>query len=58
VCVPKAQVAAIRRATSTAETVDWLDRDTAGIFTGGDQKRITARYRPDDLGTPEWLVMQ
>jgi cyanophycinase len=28
------------------------------FFTGGDQKRITDRYRPHDRPTPEWLAMR
>jgi cyanophycinase-like exopeptidase len=28
------------------------------FFTGGDQKRITDRYRPHDQSTPEWQAMR
>lgn len=51
-------VRAIRRATPTDETVAAIDGATAVLFTGGDQARITARYRPDDRDTPEWLALR
>lgn len=58
VWAPGADVRAIRRDTSTVDTVSAIDAATAILFTGGDQKRITARYRPDDRDTPEWLAMR
>jgi len=58
VWAPQAKVSAIQRDTSTADTVALLDDASAVFFTGGDQKRITARYRPEDRETPEWLAMQ
>ena len=58
VWAPQAKVSAIRRDTSTTDTVALLDDASAVFFTGGDQKRITARYRPEDRETPEWLAMQ
>ena len=57
VWAPEATVGAIRRATSTAETVAAIDRATAILFTGGDQARITARYRPEGRDSPEWMAM-
>lgn len=58
VWAPGVPVHAIRRDTSTDETVAAIDSATAILFTGGDQKRITTRYRPDDKDTPEWLAMK
>ena len=56
VWAPGVPVHAIRRETPTGETVAAIDAATAILFTGGDQARITARYRPDDRDTPEWLA--
>lgn len=58
VWAPGVPVAVVRRETSTAETVAVIDAATAMFFTGGDQKRITERYRPGEQDTPEWLAMQ
>lgn len=58
VWAPGAHVSAIQRETSTADTVAAIDAATAMLFTGGDQKRITERYRPGDRDTPEWLAMK
>lgn len=58
VWAPGVRVSAIRRETTTEDTVAAIDAATAILFTGGDQKRITARYRPDDGDTPEWLAME
>jgi cyanophycinase len=55
---PSVQVDVVRRETPTIETVAAIDAATAMFFTGGDQKRITERYRPGDQDTPEWLAMQ
>lgn len=55
---PGVPVEIVRRETSTADTVAAIDRATAMFFTGGDQKRITARYRPDEAASPEWQAMQ
>ncbi len=55
---PGARIDAIRRGTSEAETVALIDAATAMFFTGGDQKRITDRYRPDDRATPEWEAVR
>jgi cyanophycinase len=54
---PGARVEVVKRGTDTAATVAAIDRATAMFFTGGDQKRITDRYRPDDKPTPEWEAM-
>lgn len=55
---PDVAIDAIRRETPTEATVAAIDAATALLFTGGDQRRITARYRPDDRATPEWSAMQ
>lgn len=55
---PTVSIDAIRRETTTEATVAAIDAATALLFTGGDQQRITARYRPEDRATPEWLAMQ
>jgi cyanophycinase len=48
----------VRRETTTEATVAALDAATGLFFTGGDQQRITDRYRPAGADTPEWLAMQ
>lgn len=55
---PSVPVDVVRRETPTDATVAAIDRASALLFTGGDQERITARYRPDDVDTPEWLAMR
>lgn len=55
---PGVSIEVVRRETPTAETVAAIDRATAMFFTGGDQKRVTDRYRPRDADTPEWLAMR
>lgn len=55
---PGVEVETIRREASERETVAAIDGATALFFTGGDQKRITARYRPAGVPTPEWQAMQ
>ncbi|MBL9076904.1 MAG: cyanophycinase [Planctomycetes bacterium] len=54
---PTLPVEVVRRETPTAATVAAIDRATALLFTGGDQSRITARYRPDGADTPERQAM-
>lgn len=58
VWAPGVPVRAILRETPTQETVAAIDAATAMLFTGGDQKRITERYRPSDADTPEWHAMR
>lgn len=58
VWAPSVPVSAVRRETSTEETVARIDAATALLFTGGDQQRITDRYRPAGAETPEWLAMR
>lgn len=58
VWAPAAEVVVVRRATSTADTVAAIDGASAMFFTGGDQQRITDRYRPGGADSPEWLAMQ
>lgn len=55
---PRVEVEVVRRETSPEATVAAIDHATAMFFTGGDQKRITDRYRPQDQSTPEWLAMR
>ncbi len=55
---PRVEIDVVRRETSTAATVAAIDHATAMFFTGGDQQRITARYRPQDASTPEWEAMR
>jgi cyanophycinase len=58
VWAPGVPVSAIRRATSTADSVAAIESATALLFTGGDQQRITDRYRPEGRDTAEWSAMQ
>jgi cyanophycinase len=55
---PGVSVDILRRETSTAASVAMIDGATAMFFTGGDQKRITDRYRPEGRSTPEWEAMR
>jgi cyanophycinase len=55
---PHIPVDVIRRETSTGETVTAIDHATGILFTGGDQSRITSRYRPGGGETPERLAMR
>ena len=55
---PRVDVDVVRRETSTAATVAAIERASAMFFTGGDQQRITARYRPNGQSTPEWEAMR
>ncbi len=55
---PECEIAAITRETPRDQTVAAIDRAHAMFFTGGDQKRITARYLDNDRDTPEALAMR
>ncbi|QQS09932.1 MAG: cyanophycinase [Phycisphaerales bacterium] len=55
---PTCRIDTITRETPTEETVALVDAADAMFFTGGDQKRITARYLKDDADTPESLAMR
>ena len=58
---PEAEIGAIRRETPMEETIALIDGCSAMFFTGGDQKRITARYRPgppSDQDGPEMAAMR
>lgn len=55
---PDAKIDVIKRETASAEAVALIDAATAMFFTGGDQKRITERYRPDDQDTDEARAMR
>lgn len=50
---PGVAVDVMRRETPTADALAALQRATAVFFTGGDQKRITERYRDDGANSPE-----
>lgn len=58
VWAPDARVRGLSREATTEESVVAIDSASALLFTGGDQQRITARYRPDEHDTPEWLAMR
>lgn len=55
---PGVSIDILRRETSTAASVAMIDGATAMFFTGGDQKRITDRYRTEGRSTPEWEAMR
>lgn len=55
---PGAVIGVIMRETPQAETVALIDQATAMFFTGGDQKRIIDRYRPNGVDTPEAAAMR
>lgn len=55
---PQIAVDVIGRDTSSDAAVAMIDRASALFFTGGDQKRITAKYRAGDSDSPEWLAMR
>ncbi len=52
------QTVVVKRATPTAAAVAAIDAATGLFFTGGDQQRITDRYRPGGAASPEWQAMQ
>ena len=55
---PQIPVDVIGRDTPSTDAVATIDAASALFFTGGDQKRITTKYRPANTDTPEWLAMQ
>lgn len=55
---PEVPVEIVKRETDTAATVAAIDRATAMFFTGGDQARILARYRPSGEDGPELAAMR
>ncbi|MDP1661594.1 MAG: cyanophycinase [Phycisphaerales bacterium] len=55
---PRIPIDVITRETPQAETVALIDAATAMFFTGGDQKRIVDRYRPNGVDTPEAAAMR
>lgn len=55
---PGVPVEVLHRTDSTAATVTALDRATGVLFTGGDQAKLTQRYRPGGKETPERLAMK
>lgn len=55
---PGLEIGVLRRETPSDAGVAAIDAASAILFTGGDQQRITARYRPGGQPGPEWLAMQ
>ncbi len=55
---PAARIEVIKRETPAADAVALIDRASAMFFTGGDQKRITALYRPDGADGLEAVAMR
>lgn len=55
---PSASIEVVTRETSTDETVARFNNATALFFTGGDQKRIVARYRPAGVESAESRAMR
>lgn len=55
---PDAEILSIRRETPADEAVSIINRASGMFFTGGDQKRITAKYRPGDQDGPEIAAMR
>jgi cyanophycinase len=55
---PGVAVDVLRRETTTAAAIAALSRASAVFFTGGDQQRITARYRPDGQPGAEWQALR
>lgn len=55
---PDCQVDVISRDTTEAETLRLVDGAQAIFFTGGDQKRVTTRYRPEGAFGPEAAAMR
>lgn len=55
---PEIGVDVIGRETASERAVALIDGASALFFTGGDQKRITAKYRPEDKDSAEWLAMK
>ncbi|MBL8733461.1 MAG: hypothetical protein JNN13_13910 [Planctomycetes bacterium] len=57
VFAPSVEVVVLQRATTTAATVAAIDAASGLFFTGGDQQRITDRYRQGDTDGPEYTAM-
>lgn len=55
---PNVAIDVVGRGTSTADSCAAFARATAVFFTGGDQKRITTRYRPGDQDSPELAALR
>ncbi|MCE7973296.1 MAG: hypothetical protein DYG92_03075 [Leptolyngbya sp. PLA1] len=55
---PQSAIGVISRPTPSDETVRLVDASAGMFFTGGDQKRITDRYRPGGQDSPEALAMR
>jgi cyanophycinase len=55
---PQARIDVITRETPATDAAALIDRATAMFFTGGDQKRITERYRKDGQDGDEVRAMR
>ncbi len=55
---PLSQIGVISRPTPGDETVRLVDAAGGMFFTGGDQKRVTDRYKPHGQDSPEALAMR
>jgi cyanophycinase len=55
---PQSQISIISRPTPSDETVRLVDAAGGMFFTGGDQKRVTDRYRPEGQDSPEAFAMR
>ncbi len=55
---PELVIERIGRSTPRDDAVRLIDSADGMFFTGGDQKRITALYRPDGIDTPEATAMR
>jgi cyanophycinase len=55
---PDIAIDVVQRETSASATIAAFDGATAAFFTGGDQKRITTRYRPDGIDGDELAAMR
>lgn len=55
---PQSEISVISRPTPTEESVTRVDSAGGMFFTGGDQKRVTDRYKPGGQDSPEVLAMR
>lgn len=55
---PQSRISIISRPTPGDETVRLVDAAGGMFFTGGDQKRVTDRYKPDGRDLPEATAMR
>ncbi|MFZ2875385.1 MAG: cyanophycinase [Phycisphaerales bacterium] len=55
---PQSEISVISRPTPGDQTVALVDGAGGMFFTGGDQKRVTDRYKPGGQDSPEALAMR